>query len=725
MEKPRILIFTTAYYPFAGGAEVAIQEITRRLKERFDFYIVTSRFRRELSRRESRPEGMIIRIGFGNRFDKYLLPFFLFYQESRASIVLGVDIGHGSLSAALYKLFHPSTAFILNIQYGEGDSRVAFGRFGVINAAFRFMLARADLVTAISSYLLNLARNYGYHGPSEIIHNGADIERFANREGEKINRTRKVVITTSRLVPKNGVDILIKAIAEAKKQVPDIQLRIVGDGPERKKLESLVKEEKIQDNVKFLGNISHAEIPKYLHEADVFVRPSRSEGMGVSFVEALAAGLPIIATPVGGILDIIQDEKTGLFCESENPTDCAEKILRLLRDKELSANIAVQGKKMVEEKFSWDKISAEYERIFEKLGENLAILIATPLLPPQLGGPAQYAKNLAEEFFRLGHKVKVVSFGKYLRFPSGIRHLVYLFALIRHALHCDLIFALDYTSVGLPAAVVSLIFRRPLVIRVEGDFLWESFVERTRRDITLREFYQNPPQLNSKERLIKWLSGWVMRQAEKLVFSSEWRRKMVIDAYKIPMRKTEIIQNVFPSTKVLETSAYRREPKVILWAGRMLYLKNLRRLISAFAKINVSSYKLHLIGEGPERKNLEKLIKEYRAEDRIRLFPPMDHKEVMNRVDLAKLVILPSLSDVGPNIVAEALALLVPVIMTKESGYAEIFKNWVDLIDPLDEKDIRQKLENFIKHPAEREVMGMVRPWSGAAGEWLKLFNSL
>ncbi len=737
MSKPRILIFTTSYHPFIGGAEVAIQEITRRLKERFDFYIVTSRFKRDLPKNEVRTEGTVIRVGLGTRFDKYFLIFTPFYYRGFASIVLGVDISHASIAAAIYKILNPKTHFIFNIQFGESENHLSFGRAGIISMAFRFMLSQADFVTAISSYLLDLARSYGYQGPTEVVPNGVDIQKFQSTNSKlqinskTQNTTPKTIITTSRLVPKNGVDILIKAMAEVKKKIPEILLHIMGEGAERRNLELEIRNLKLEDNVKLFGQVPYEEIPRYLHKASLFVRPSRSEGMGNSFVEALAAGLPIIGTPVGGITDIIEDEKTGLFCNPEDPRDLAEKIMRLLRDQNLSAVIVSEGKKMVEEKFSWDKIAQAYAELLSKFSiysnedKPMRILIATPILPPQLGGPAQYAQNLLNEFLSLGQKAKVISFGGYLRFPSGIRHLFYFGALLKNGLRADLIFSLDYSSVGIPAALASLILRKPLVIRVEGDFLWESYVERTRRDITLSEFYKSPPLLSRKETLVRWLSGWVMRRATKLVFSSEWRRKMVIDAFKLSSEKTLIIQNVFPFEKGPDQKP--RGNNIILWAGRVLYLKNLEKLIRAFADIKVSSYELHLVGEGPEKSKLEQLIKEYRAEDRIKFFPPMSHHKLMGKLVLSKGVVLPSLSDVGPNIVAEAIANLVPVIMTKESGYAEIFRENVILVNPLDENELHYQLEKFMKEPAARTVpnLSFIRSWHAAAGNWLELFKIL
>ena len=198
---------------------------------------------------------------------------------------------------------------------------------------------------------------------------------------------------------------------------------------------------------------------------------------------------------------------------------------------------------------------------------------------------------------------------------------------------------------------------------------------------------------------------------------------MIISVYCIPVKKTIIIRNAFPFAG---NSTHHQRGNVVLWAGRMLYLKNLHRLVRAFASINFSSYELHLVGEGPEKKNLEHLIKEFRAEGRIKIFPPINHWELMGKLALSTVVVLPSLSDVGPNIVSEAIGTGVPVIMTKESGYAEIFRDRVDLVDPLDENDLREKLEKFMREPVKRIVSAFtIRPWATTAKEWINLFKSL
>jgi glycosyltransferase involved in cell wall biosynthesis len=106
-------------------------------------------------------------------------------------------------------------------------------------------------------------------------------------------------------------------------------------------------------------------MPQYLHISNIFIRPSRSEGLGNSFLEAMAAGIPVIATPVGGIPDFLKDGETGLFCEVDNPRSIAQKVEKLLKDKESREYIVKNARKMVEEKYQWEAIAERMKEIFE------------------------------------------------------------------------------------------------------------------------------------------------------------------------------------------------------------------------------------------------------------------------------------------------------------------------------------------------------------------------
>jgi glycosyltransferase involved in cell wall biosynthesis len=373
--KPSILAFITSYLPEVGGAEIALRQIAERLSDEYNFHILTARSSPNNPRGETSPVASVRRLGIGSPVDKWLLPVLVWpawrmvrrdLARGAKTILWGMDITQASLSASLIRRFVPRVPFALTIQYGGGPERVARGRWGLIRLAFEQMLSRVDYVTAISSPLLELAREYGYGGPAVLIPNGVDLDRFRPR-GPRSGSRRPTIISTSRLVGKNGIDTLLQAIQLLARDYPAVECRIVGDGPERSNLERLAASLGLREAVRFCGSVPHEDVPRHLWESDVFVRPSRSEGMGNSFVEAMAAGLPVIGTRVGGIPEIIQDGETGLLAQVNDPADLAEKIRLLLTQPDLAARLAQRGQAVARDRFDLSAIARKYALVFEQL----------------------------------------------------------------------------------------------------------------------------------------------------------------------------------------------------------------------------------------------------------------------------------------------------------------------------------------------------------------------
>mgnify|MGYP001603730379 FL=1 len=237
---------------------------------------------------------------------------------------------------------------------------------------------KADCVQCISNYLADWARSMGKKDCIEIVPNGVDLSNLKSKISNLKNADKnpKIIITTSRLVPKNGVDILIEAVSVLKKEglSGEIQCQILGSGPDEEKLKDLARILGVQDEIIFLGHIDPEAVYDYLANADIFVRPSRSEGLGSSFLEAMGMGLPVIGTSVGGIPDFLkdpaevgEDNATGLFCKVNDPKDLADKIRVLINDESLAQKIAWNGRNLVINEYSWDKIADKMKNIFYKL----------------------------------------------------------------------------------------------------------------------------------------------------------------------------------------------------------------------------------------------------------------------------------------------------------------------------------------------------------------------
>ena len=238
-----------------------------------------------------------------------------------------------------------------------------FRWLGLIDLSWRLALRYTDILTVISHYLAERAQRLGYKGRVEVIPNGVNVKKFENVQHRMLHKDKVVLITTSRLVTKNGVGDIIEAL----KYLPEnIELHIVGIGLLESALKQKVKNLNLEDRVKFLGFIKYDDIPKYLHDADIFIRPSLSEGMGNSFIEAMAAGLSVITTPVGGVVDFLKDGETGLFCKVNNPESIAEQVKKLINNPELKIKLVQNASRVVKEKYEWDLVAKNMkERVFE------------------------------------------------------------------------------------------------------------------------------------------------------------------------------------------------------------------------------------------------------------------------------------------------------------------------------------------------------------------------
>jgi len=364
----RVLILTTAYLPQVGGSELAIKNITDRLpKVHFD--LITSRPSKDLAEREKISNVNVHRVGNSLGLFRFLLPknlfpiavFFKARQLIRRQGLYDIIHAYQASQAAgggwLLKWRYRNTPFLVTVQEGKDLSKQLW-----LMRFFRHLIfKKSDEVTVISSYLAQYVRSQNSKVPISIIPNGVDLDKF--KQGNR--HDLKTIITVSRLVKKNGIEDLIDAMTTVRYEVPDAKLIIIGDGPLKENLKFKVKNLKLENGVKFLGEISHDLIPEHLVEADVFVRPSLSEGLGSAFLEAMAAGLPIIGTPVGGIPDFLKDGETGLFCKVADPKDLAEKIIKILKDGQLREKITVNAKALVAEKYDWNTIAEKFYKIYQ------------------------------------------------------------------------------------------------------------------------------------------------------------------------------------------------------------------------------------------------------------------------------------------------------------------------------------------------------------------------
>ena len=702
MSKKRVLIFSMSYSPFWGGAEIALKEITNRLdRSDFCFDMVTMRHDKIPLKFEKIGNINVHRISSPKLFFPFLGYFkaLRLNRKNKYDIVWSMMAGRNGFATLFFKLTHPKVKFLLTIQ--EGD-RLSYPKeragvlWFVVSGLFKKIFTKADFAQVISKHLGQWARDMGYNGEIEVVPNGADIKRFENHKSRiknqefrkelGIEKNERVIITTSRLVEKNAVEDIIRALTF----LPDnYKLLIAGSGPLFHELRNLTDELQLTKRALFLGNISHNELPQYLHISDVFVRPSLSEGLGNSFIEAMAASVPVIATEVGGITDFLKNRETGLFCGVHDPRGISEKIELLMKDNTLRENLIKNASEMVSEKYDWNLIAKNMkEKVFNKLKIKKNILIATGIFPPDIGGPATYSKLLLYELPKHCLNVSVLSFGEVRHLPKIIRHAVYFFKVLNRGRRADIIFAQDPVSVGLPSVIASKIMRKKFLLKVVGDYAWEQFQNQkskiknqnnNSKFINLEQFQSG--KYDFKTEIRRKVERWVAKNAEKIIAPSKYLKKIVL-MWKVKEDKIQVIYNGIKSgqecgNKETIRKLLQFEGNLIISVGRLVPWKGFDIIIEIFPLIKdkFKDAKLIIVGSGPDKDRLQKLIDEKGLQNNVALTGGLDRDVLLRYIKASDVFVLNTGYEGFSHQLLEVMDIGVPIVTTKIGGNPEIIED--------------------------------------------------
>jgi len=235
-------------------------------------------------------------------------------------------------------------------------------RLRVLARSCRFVTAVSDRV---SHFLLN---EVGVPGAKlQTIPNGIDLREFRVKKGSPAEgqHGRKVtLISVARLDPLKDHYTLIRAFALLRETHPDTQLLLVGDGPLRTELEALCEELNLKRHVRFLG--ARRDVEELLSQADVFVLSSKSEGLPVAVLEAMAVGLIVVATRVGSLPEIIQHQESGFLVDPGHPDGLALQLQQVLNQYSKLGRVSTAARKLIEERYNFEGTLAEYMALYER-----------------------------------------------------------------------------------------------------------------------------------------------------------------------------------------------------------------------------------------------------------------------------------------------------------------------------------------------------------------------
>jgi phosphatidyl-myo-inositol dimannoside synthase len=364
VEIPRTLIVTNDFPPRVGGIQRTLDSLCRELppdrlsviapscegSHRFDtsvpFEVVRER------RRFVWPSP-----GVARRLEEAV-------DRTRADVVLfGDAFPLALMGSRLAERGTPSVVLAHGFDYWLSTVPVA-------HAVMKRMTAPASRVAGCSEFISRRVRTAVPHDvPVSVLHPGADVERFRPdlptadlRERHGLD-DRPLIVCVSRLVPRKGQDVLIKAMRSIQRRVPDAALLIVGSGPYEARLLALA-EHAPSRSVAFVGEVSEEDLPRYYAAADVFAMPCRTrlgglelEGWGNVFMEAAACGRPVVVGDSGGAREALVHGETGLLVDGAGVDAVADAVASLLEDPAYAQQLGKAGRARVEREHTWRRVA--------------------------------------------------------------------------------------------------------------------------------------------------------------------------------------------------------------------------------------------------------------------------------------------------------------------------------------------------------------------------------
>lgn len=373
--KMRIL-FVVEYFPedeITGGVEARVYYLSKHLSEDHEVSVIASR--QEGQPRESEVNGCkVYRVGEEHPYS-HKGSFFTRLSFVDAAIGKGEGLDPDLVDAQSFLSYVPGYAIAEEV----GAKAVAtyheiwIGEWienkGLVTGAGgevweRLSLSRDwDRIVSVSEFTKERLAERGVDSRKvTVVPNGVELSEFEDIEVDKCERP--TVCTVSRLTEKKRVDFVVKAFEEVAEEVPDAQLKVVGDGPEFDRLEKLSEE--VNADVELLGYLSDEEVVEVRKSSHVYVSASVLEGFGMSIIEAVASGTPYVVSGIPPHVEVTKGERGGFVFDRNDSEDLAEKILTLLEDDEVYGRKAEECRDLAEE-YNWGLISDRIEKVYRDM----------------------------------------------------------------------------------------------------------------------------------------------------------------------------------------------------------------------------------------------------------------------------------------------------------------------------------------------------------------------
>lgn len=573
----------------------------------------------------------------------------------------------------------------------------------------------ADLIITPSHYLEKMVEGWGVKKENiSVIHNAVEVN-VDNLEISDIikgfNGAKKIITTAARLVPWKGIDGIIRVTAELD---DDVHLLVIGDGPELSNLKRLAKSLGIDGRVHFTGRVTQMEVFSLLSNSDVFILNTEYEGLPHIILEAIAVGVPVVATDICGNPEVIENEKNGLLVPVKDDAALKDAINRLIKDSKFSDKLVSASKKKLTY-FDWKRLFDETEKAFKRLLGGIKIVFIASIYYPESGGPATYVRNLAHYLFEEGHKVRVIALSEYEKLPDDpfylsrikkgrtiiVRSLRLFLSIMKYGRGSDLLYDTGGGpwDTGLPVNLANFFLRKKLAIRVAGDIVWEYARRNRITEDGLDEFQIK--NYGPVVRIMKIVRNYFAKGADLVISGSNYVSGLT-EIWGVEEKNRAVTHNAIEiiDPKNIPKPAFKRPKgarKVISTIARLVPWKGIDALIEVTATFPDDVH-LIIIGDGPERARLVHLTETLNITDRVHFIGRVTNEQILPLLSLADVFVLNTEYESLAHVIVEAHNAGVPVVATNIAGNPEIIENGKTgfLVGLKENGELREAIETII-----------------------------
>jgi len=370
-------MITPTFVPRRGGAEVGIYELSRSFLELgHEVAVITLKWpAHDMKEREEINGIEVYRFPSLLKFPASIPPsvihIYSLLRRIKPDIVnmhYILPLGYGGIIAC--KTFHIPTVLSL---IGQDIYDPIHPTPRIHYPSMKLVMNNVERITCISSFVMQRAIELGAPpSKTQVVPFGVDVDMFNPQISGRYIREKyglgdgPMVLAVQRLSPRKAVEYLVRAVPHVLEKVPETTFSIIDGGRRLGRLIDLAEKLKVKDRIIFVGSAPRPALPEYYGAADIFVLHSRFEALGLVLLEAMSSGKPVVATRVGGTVDVVENGETGFLVSRENPTELANAILVLLNDKKLREKMGKKGRRKVVQHFSWTRVAEKMLKIYKE-----------------------------------------------------------------------------------------------------------------------------------------------------------------------------------------------------------------------------------------------------------------------------------------------------------------------------------------------------------------------